>query len=397
MRLRRILFGFISCLLAFSAFGQIRILPGTSMTIAMATSISINVTSADTLKIESGAQVNNNGKILLAPSVIIQESAGFPISGLGYEEFADLYTAPVTGINPGGLGFILTTTVSPDSLRIKRYHSALSNNGMMGIGRSYEISAQNDSALGGSAIFNYDGTELNGLNSTDLMLYQSDDNGTSWHVLNGNTLSSSVQSAAGVIDSLSLFSLFAFDFRIDSLNALSFYHGDSIRIYYTLNGSLNPGNILKFEFSDETGSFIVPFVLDSLGVQSGQGVLTRTIPAALVAGNQYRIRLKTTDILLISADNGADITIMEPEPLSIDDNSAQGKFEIYPNPANGILYVRGKEASRIIITNELGQTVINKKASASTTQIELTDLPPAVYTIAIETQGHLVYKRFIKI
>jgi hypothetical protein len=398
MCLRRIFYTFFLLQSTVFSFGQIRVLSGTTVVISPGTSLSVETLVSDTLKVDAGALVYNNGRIFLSPSVIITEEPAFPISGTGYEEFADIYSAPLTGINPGGLGFILSTASAPDSFRIKRYHSPLSNGGAYSIARSYQITAQSNAGLSGSATFNYDVSELNTFDPANLFLYHSWDGGSSWNALNGSAFNYYVQSDSSSLDSLSLFSLFPFDLKIDSLNATSFYYGDSIRIYYSLNGLLNPGNVLKFEFSDATGDFSVPFTLDSINIAGGQGVITRVIPVALVPGVQYRIRLKTTDLVLVSADNGADISIMDSLSTIIDKGSQNEKYEVFPNPSDGNVFVKGKEITRVTITDELGQTVAEKRSSGtSVLQLELENLPPAVYVIAIETSGQIFYKRFIKI
>jgi hypothetical protein len=273
----------------------------------------------------------------------------------------------------------------------------LSNNGSSGIARSYQVSSINNSGLNASATFNYDATELNGSNFNDLMLYQSSNGGTNWNALAGTANADNVQSLPNIIESFSLFSLFSFDFKIDSLNGLTFHHGDSIKIYYSLNGSLNPGNVLKFEFSDTLGDFSSPFVLDSISLYAGSGILTKAIPATLSPGVKYRIRLKTTDISLISPDNGNDITILEALPTNVTSLAEKGNYEIYPNPASEKFYVKGSEIKRITVTDKLGRTIIEKKSYDNVVlSFDITSLPSAIYLIAIETTDRIFYEKIIK-
>ena len=267
---------------------------------------------------------------------------------------------------------------------------------MNGIARSYEVIAENNVGLGATAVVNYDATELNVNLYNNLMLYQSDDAGLTWEAIYGTPATYNVTATA--IDSFSLFSLFSFDFKIDSLNALSFYHGDSIKIYYTVNGILNAGNKLKFEFSDELGSFAVPFQFDSIpSITSGSGVLTKAIPVALVSGTQYRIRLATTDIALLSADNGSDVTIMNPLTTSMNEES-EGDVIIFPNPASNAIYVDAEKLKQFTVTDEIGRILIQADSKEiEMLSINISELPPAVYFITIETAEGIYYKRFVKI
>lgn len=378
------------------AFGQISILPGTTFVIDSGTTVTLNNSTLDTLKIASGTSFTNNGAIHLSPLTSIEEQAGNPIVGLGYEKYTDEYMTPLLATNLGGLGIMISTTIAPDSLTVKRFHSPLTNSGMNGIARSYEVIAENNVGLGATAVVNYDVTELNGNLYNNLMLYQSGDVGLSWEAIYGTPATYNV-TATG-IDSVSLFSLFSFDFKIDSLNALSFYHGDSIKIYYTVNGVLNTGNKLKFEFSDELGSFAIPFQFDSIpSIASGSGVLTKAIPVALVPGTLYRIRLATTDVAMLSTDNGSDVTIMNALTTSINE-SAEGDGSIYPNPASNTIYVDAKKLKQIKVTDEIGRILIQADSKDyGILTVNVSELPPAVYFITIETTEGVMYRRFVKI
>lgn len=383
--------------LSVASIAQIHVLSGTNVTIAPGTSISFDAAAADTFRIDAGAQVENNGTITLSPSQFISEAPNFPVTGAGHEDYVNTYSTPVTALNPGGLGLVLTSAGAPDSLWVKRYHNPLSNYGANGIARNYKVTSESNSGLSASATLNYDVTELNGNNQNNLILYQSNNSGLDWEVINGTAFAGYVQSLPNTIDSFSLFTLFSYDFRIDSLNALSFYHGDSIKIYYTMNGMLNAGNVLKFEFSDTSGNFSIPFVLDSISAFNGNGVLTKAIPTALVPGVEYRVRLKTTDIAMLSADNGNDIIIMEPLPASVDNLIQKPDCSIYPNPANAVLFVKGERISRITVTDKLGRLVLQKTTSEQPQlSIDISSLPSAVYHIAIETPDRVFYKKFVK-
>jgi hypothetical protein len=398
MLLKKYFYSFFFFVSSLSFYGQLQVLTGTSVNIAPGTTISINSPTQDTLKIASGASVVNNGIILLGQSVVISEQSGFPISGNGYEQYSNVYSSPLLGTEPGGLGLRINTTGITDSLTIQRTHLPLTNSGISGISRVYKVISENNSGLGADVDFYYDPIELNGNVSNDLNFYQSFDGGTSWFAVAGSSLSNHVLTEPGDIDSFSLMSLFSFSFRIDSLNALSFYHGDTIKVYYTLNGTLNPGNTLKFEFSDTAGNFSAPFVLDSIPAANGSGILIKSIPASLDPDNEYRLRLKTTDLALISADNGSDIVILPQLSSSIVTNKNSNVYQVYPNPASERCFIKGADIRRIRVTDKLGREIIDVSCESNSSIIELplSGLPAALYLVSIETSDKIFHSKFIK-
>ena len=118
-------YGFIAILFLLASsmvFGQISILPGTTFIVDSGTTVTLNNSALDTLKIASGSSFTNNGAIHLSPLTSIQEQVGNPIVGLGYEKYADEYMTPLLSTNLGGLGIMISTTIAPDSLTVKRFH-----------------------------------------------------------------------------------------------------------------------------------------------------------------------------------------------------------------------------------------------------------------------------------
>jgi hypothetical protein len=59
---------------------------------------------------------------------------------------------------------------------------------------------------------------------------------------------------------------------------------------------------------------------------------------------------------------------------------------VYPNPASDILNVSNDEAiSRVIVTNLLGQTVMNVEGSSNTMQINVSQLPQGNYVLLVSS------------
>jgi hypothetical protein len=192
----------------YKVTGQIYILPGTSFIIDSGSTVFVDNLSPDTIKIAPGAQVINDGRIQLSSYTTLNEQAGSPIKGKGYEDYTSFYGDSLMGVEPGGLGLEISTGTAPDSFIIKRYHEPLKNGNVNGIARNYKVLSKINSGLKASITFNYDYTELNGIAPDQLLIYQSDDEGINWYPFQGNAFNYYVRSAPYVVNNLQLISLF---------------------------------------------------------------------------------------------------------------------------------------------------------------------------------------------
>jgi hypothetical protein len=74
--------------------------------------------------------------------------------------------------------------------------------------------------------------------------------------------------------------------------------GSTATIQYAIRGFYNNGNKFRFQLSDKNGSFSSPIAIDSLtlaGSGSFSGSLNITIPAIMLTGNQYKLRVISTN------------------------------------------------------------------------------------------------------
>ncbi len=134
-----------------------------------------------TLAVASGAAVVNDGLIDLAPTAAIAEAPGSPLTGLGVERIHVWVTSPPTALEPGGLGFRITSTNPLDSLSIERGHTVLSDtSGSSGIARWYRVRPQVNNGLAAEIGFRYDLAELQGIAEADLMLYTARQGDSIW-------------------------------------------------------------------------------------------------------------------------------------------------------------------------------------------------------------------------
>ncbi|GGD79624.1 hypothetical protein GCM10011514_49500 [Emticicia aquatilis] len=74
------------------------------------------------------------------------------------------------------------------------------------------------------------------------------------------------------------------------------------------NETFNIGNIFTAQLSDANGSFANPVSIGTLtGINSG--TINVTIPSNTVAGNGYRIRIISSNPMIVGADNGTNISV----------------------------------------------------------------------------------------
>lgn len=111
--------------------------------------------------------------------------------------------------------------------------------------------------------------------------------------------------------------------QIEDLNNDYFVIGDEMIIRYNLSGTMSPDNLNKApneviaQLSDANGSFGSPVELGRVTTNTS-GSLDVTIPMNASAGEQYRVRLVTTNYPMVSQDNGFDIHIVTNDAVDED-------------------------------------------------------------------------------
>ncbi len=92
--------------------------------------------------------------------------------------------------------------------------------------------------------------------------------------------------------------------------------GSSISVPYLASGIISSSNIFTAQLSDASGSFANPVTIASKQGNTN-GTLAATIPLNSPAGNQYKIRIKSSLPAFTAPDNGANITINPPVFVSV--------------------------------------------------------------------------------
>ena len=83
--------------------------------------------------------------------------------------------------------------------------------------------------------------------------------------------------------------------------------GNQITVNFLINGSVNTGNIFSVQLSDAAGSFTNATTIGTL-LSVTSSPIAATIPTNLPAGTAYRIRVNSSNPLIIGTDNGINLT-----------------------------------------------------------------------------------------
>ena len=78
----------------------------------------------------------------------------------------------------------------------------------------------------------------------------------------------------------------------------------------------------------------------------------------------------------------------------VDDNVVNN-FTVYPNPAQGIINIKGTVAANIVIIDMLGKTVMTAKFNEGETPVDISSLKAGIYLITIVSEGKSATKKLV--
>ena len=107
---------------------------------------------------------------------------------------------------------------------------------------------------------------------------------------------------------------------ITSVSGTSFCTGNNISVNVLISGTFSPSNVFTLQISDKFGSFLNA---TNLATVTGPIVSTMnaTLPGTLLSGNAYRLRVISTDPLVVGTDNGSDIIVGQTPSAQIIGNT----------------------------------------------------------------------------
>jgi hypothetical protein len=90
--------------------------------------------------------------------------------------------------------------------------------------------------------------------------------------------------------------------------------GTTVSVPFTATGIYNSLNVYTAQLSDGLGSFATPTDIGTLASSSTSGTITATIPAATPNGSSYRIRVISSDPVIIGTQNSSNLAIVLNAP-----------------------------------------------------------------------------------
>jgi hypothetical protein len=82
--------------------------------------------------------------------------------------------------------------------------------------------------------------------------------------------------------------------------------------------------------------------------------------------------------------------------LGVELNAAGRDMDIFQNPTQDVIHINGVHQERIIVTNALGQTIIDTKLEGNDQSLNLSRLPTGTYFVRIMTSGANVMRIVVK-
>ncbi|MEI9920903.1 MAG: immunoglobulin domain-containing protein [Bacteroidota bacterium] len=111
--------------------------------------------------------------------------------------------------------------------------------------------------------------------------------------------------------------------------------GTTATISYDGSGlTFNTGNVFTVQLSNSSGSFSSPANLGMLSSTSNSGSIAITISQYIASGNQYRIRVISSNPARTGVDNGSDIVITNPIDAASFLSTTSGLVAHYPLDGN---------------------------------------------------------------
>lgn len=150
--------------------------------------------------------------------------------------------------------------------------------------------------------------------------------------------------------------------------------GESVSAGFAVsNGTINAGNQFTLELSDASGSFTSPTIIGTLSSTATSGNITGVIPAGL-SGTGFRLRVSSSNSLIIGSDNGTNFAVVESPALPvITFNSTSGQLEVTTSATSYSWFFFGTEIPNsqnqpsISPTSNGGYTVVAINGNCETT------------------------------
>jgi len=125
-----------------------------------------------------------------------------------------------------------------------------------------------------------------------------------------------------------------------------------LEIPYTIQGNFTSGNIFSAQLSDDLGNFTNPTIIGVIQSISS-GIISCNIPAGILSGNNYRIRIVSSNPICVGASTSSSISINPRPVLSFSEPALDSYLTTNPiislsgSPVGGVFKIDNNVATQI--------------------------------------------------
>jgi hypothetical protein len=341
-----------------------------------------NITLSNTLLFTNGDSLFLNGfNIDLGSTGILSgETSNKRITGRtgGYIQSTQLLNAP-TAVNPGNLGFKITSASNLGSTVIRRGHQQQSG---ASIYRYFTVTPSNNTGLNATVDFYYFDNELAGLAEPNLAMFSSANGGVQWTNMGEDAIDQGANILSlGGIDIMNRFTLANISAPL-AVKLIRFYvvpAAGEVMLHWITSMEAN-NHFFAIERSADGRHFMEIGQVPGYGTTSQEQQYQFNDSRPLSGKSWYRLRqvdidgnVSYTPVLMINRD----VNIQQP-------------VRLYPNPVNGTSVYLNFNSDKAgeqtyMLYNQAGMLLklftINQIAGTQLIELQTGPLPAGIYTI----------------
>lgn len=160
-----------------------------------------------------------------------------------------------------------------------------------------------------------------------------------------------------------------------------------------LNGQYHKRFKMTDFYNDEN---LLEYWIDGIG--STLGVFNSGLSGLGYADITYPTLLCLEHDGILIFDNPDFIDCYEPYPIGIDENISFNNIEVFPNPTNNIITIKSDDyIKECNIASSHGNYINRKDVSGKVYQMDISNFPPGIYLLYIETSKENAIKKILKI
>lgn len=159
-----------------------------------------------------------------------------------------------------------------------------------------------------------------------------------------------------------------------TISPTSYCAGTTISIPYTIIGTFSAGNVFTAQLSNASGSFAAPVTIGTL-TSIAAGTITGTIPNNTIAGTGYRIRVISSNPVVIGSVNTSNLMVNTIPSAPLVNSITQPTCTV----GTGSVVLNGLPSGNWTLTRSPGAITTNGTGTSTT----ISGLSPGTYTYSV--------------